>query len=393
MKSEIKSIEEICLNVCSGGTPASSKKEYYENGTIPWLTTGEVNFNRIYDTVTKITEFGLKKSSAKIIPINSVIVAMYGVTAGRVGINKIELCTNQACCNLEINPKLANYEYVYYFLKMQFKELNGLATGGAQQNLNAKTIKKYKINIFDLETQNKIASILRDYDIKIDDINNEIKKLEQVAFDIYVEWFINQRIPNYSISEKKENKMVGWSINGKRNIELPSDWHVGKLSEICEFKRGKNITASEMEDGDVPVISAGINPSGYHNASNVKGDSLTISASGANAGYLKYNLDDIWAADCSYYNNHDNIWFIYNSLKFIESAISNLQVGAAQPHVYPKNINKLSIIIPSEDLIKKYNCFVNDIYEKIKIMSVQSKILEKQRKMLLPRLMTGEIEL
>ena len=60
MKSEIKSIEEICLNVCSGGTPTSSEKKYYENGTIPWLTTGEVNFNRIYDTNTKITELGLK---------------------------------------------------------------------------------------------------------------------------------------------------------------------------------------------------------------------------------------------------------------------------------------------------------------------------------------------
>ena len=146
-----------------------------------------------------------------------------------------------------------------------------------------------------------------------------------------------------------------------------------------------------MEEGDIPVISAGINPSGYHKESNVKGFSLTMSASGANAGYLKYNLNDIWAADCSFYQNKNNIWFMYASLNFIESAISNLQVGAAQPHVYPKHINKLNIIIPDEKTITEFNSFVEPIFLEIKRLSDINCNLQKQKNMVLPRLISGKL--
>ena len=90
---EQKSIKDICKKICSGGTPKSSVGEYY-GGNIPWLRTQEVNFCDIFDTGIKITELGYNKSSAKLIPVNCVIVAMYGATAGKVAINKIELTTN-----------------------------------------------------------------------------------------------------------------------------------------------------------------------------------------------------------------------------------------------------------------------------------------------------------
>lgn len=97
-------IGEVCKYTTSGGTPKSNINEYYNPPTIPWLKTKEVNYCRIYETETYISEEGLEKSSAKLIPPNSVIVAMYGQgdTAGRVAINKIPLTTNQACCNLII---------------------------------------------------------------------------------------------------------------------------------------------------------------------------------------------------------------------------------------------------------------------------------------------------
>ena len=133
---------DICTKVCSGGTPASSNPAYY-NGNIPWLNTNEVNFCNVYSTNKTISEEGLKNSAAKYIPQNTVIVAMYGVTAGKCAIAKIPLTTNQACCNLVINKEIADYRYVYYYLKLQSESLNKLAIGGAQQNLNALTIKKF----------------------------------------------------------------------------------------------------------------------------------------------------------------------------------------------------------------------------------------------------------
>ena len=118
MKWEKVKLGDICKYVTSGGTPKSSIKEYYEPKQIPWLKTKEVNYCRIYETESYISKDGLDNSSAKMIPQNSVIVAMYGQgdTAGRVAINKIPLTTNQACCNLIIDETKAYYEFVYYQL-------------------------------------------------------------------------------------------------------------------------------------------------------------------------------------------------------------------------------------------------------------------------------------
>lgn len=106
---------EVSVNVCSGGTPSTSNKKYYQ-GHIPWLRTQEVDWKDVFYTKIKISEDAIKNSSAKIIPPNCVIVAMYGATAGKTCINKIPLTTNQACCNLEINKDIALYKYVYYWL-------------------------------------------------------------------------------------------------------------------------------------------------------------------------------------------------------------------------------------------------------------------------------------
>ena len=151
-------MSEICLNITSGGTPNTSQKEYYM-GNIPWLRTQEVDWHDILDTDMKISEEGLKKSSAKMIPINCVIVAMYGATAAKVAINKIPLCTNQACCNLEINPQKAYYRFVYQWLCKEYGNLRAKGEG-SQHNINSKKIKNYLIPIPSLAEQERIAAIL-----------------------------------------------------------------------------------------------------------------------------------------------------------------------------------------------------------------------------------------
>ena len=104
---------EVVYKMYSGGTPSTKRDEYY-NGDIPWIRTQEVTFNRINATDIKITELGLKNSSARYIPINTVIVAMYGNSAGRVAISKIEATTNQACCNIVANHSTSIAEYIFY---------------------------------------------------------------------------------------------------------------------------------------------------------------------------------------------------------------------------------------------------------------------------------------
>lgn len=153
-----KKMSEVCKNICSGGTPLTSKAEYYD-GNIPWLRTQEVDYCEIHSTLRNITQLGLDNSSAKMIPANCVIVAMYGSTAAKVAINKIPLCTNQACCNLEIDEDKALVRYVYQWICKQYEVLKAMGEG-SQHNINAQKVKDFKIPIPSLEEQHRIVSIL-----------------------------------------------------------------------------------------------------------------------------------------------------------------------------------------------------------------------------------------
>lgn len=157
------------------------------------------------------------------------------------------------------------------------------------------------------------------------------------------------------------------------------------LEELVHFKRGINITSYEMVSGNYPVVSAGVSYSGYHNVYNVSGPSITISASGANAGIVKYHNYNFWAADCLYSDRSTNIDFANYFLKFLQSIITNLQRGAAQPHVYAKNVNRLYVEIPENDIqceitkiLVNYDKLIENNNKRIKILEDMAESLYKE---------------
>lgn len=288
-----------------------------------------------------------------------------------------------------------NDDYMYYLLNLRAVKENivNRAYGAANQvNVSPSDIMKIKWTFPDIIIQNRIGAILSNYDKLIFINTKRIKTLEQMAENLYKEWFVRFRFPGHENAEFEKENPKNWIINYTNTMKRPKTWRYAKLSEFGEFIRGKNITSEQMVEGEIPVISAGIEPSGYHNQSNVHGECITISASGANAGLLKYNLSDIWAADCSYYQNDENLWFVYNSLRFLQKLLFNLQCGAAQPHVYPKHINKISIIKPDDNLIVQYCNTVKPFYDEIYKLMKSNENLIKQRDLLLPRLMSGKLE-
>ncbi|SEA41627.1 type I restriction enzyme, S subunit [Arachidicoccus rhizosphaerae] len=167
---EWKTLGEVCLKVSSGGTPLSTNKQYYD-GEIPWLRTQEVRFNDILETEIKISELALKESSAKWIPENCVIIAISGATAARSAINKIPLTTNQHCCNLEIDPKIALYRYVFHWVSCKYMQLQSLGQG-ARNDLNSSIIKSFPIPIPTLEEQERIVGILDKFDSLVNGISD-----------------------------------------------------------------------------------------------------------------------------------------------------------------------------------------------------------------------------
>ena len=183
-----KTLGEVSKKISSGGTPKTTVSEYY-NGEIPWLRTQEVGYGEIWDTSIKITEEAIKNSSAKWIPKDCVIIAMYGATVGRVGINKIPLTTNQACANIEVNEEIANYKYIYYYLLNQYEYIKSLGAG-SQTNINAQIVKSLKIPLPPLEEQQRISNILDKFDTLVNSISEGLPKeiaLRRKQYEYYRE--------------------------------------------------------------------------------------------------------------------------------------------------------------------------------------------------------------
>lgn len=149
----------VSSRVSSGATPKAGAPAYYEDGTIPWLRTGEVTFGEIWDTEMRITERALNETGVSWIEANCVIVAISGATAGRSAINKIPLTTNQHCCNLQIDDSVADYRYVFYWVSSKYEELKALGRG-ARADLNAQLIKDFAIPLPPLDEQRSIADQL-----------------------------------------------------------------------------------------------------------------------------------------------------------------------------------------------------------------------------------------
>jgi len=150
-----------CCKLGSGGTPSKSHPEYYENGDIPWLKTGEIDWNDIYDVEEKITNEGVENSSAKIFPAESVVVAMYGmgVTRGKAAIIKIPTTTNQAVCVLQPNEKLNN-RFLFYYFMCNYWQIREQSVGGNQLNLSGKIIASFPIKLPPLNYQLSIVNFL-----------------------------------------------------------------------------------------------------------------------------------------------------------------------------------------------------------------------------------------
>ena len=183
---EWKTLDKISINIYSGGTPRANHPEYY-GGDIPWLRTQEVRFVDIYDTEMRITQAALENSAAKWIPENCVIIAISGATAGRSAINKVPLTTNQHYCCLEIDPKQANYRYVFHWVSSQYEKLKSLGRG-ARSDLNSGIIRSYPIPVPPLKEQERIVAILDRFDALCNDLTSGIPaeiKARQKQYEYY----------------------------------------------------------------------------------------------------------------------------------------------------------------------------------------------------------------
>ncbi len=223
-----KKLGDVC-ETTSGGTPPKEHNEYYEGGTIPWLRSGEVANRNITRTEMFITQKGVDNSSAKLIPQNSVVIAMYGATVGQVGILRIEATTNQAVCSIMPNDSFVP-EFLYYALLSHKKAYLELAVGGAQPNISQQIIKNTTIPLPPLETQSRIVAELDLLQAIIDKQKAQLAELDNLAQCIFYDMFGDP-------------------------VENDKGWEVKKLGEVTnKISDGVHAKPNYTETG-MPFIS------------------------------------------------------------------------------------------------------------------------------------------
>lgn len=171
-------IADCCITV-SGGTPNTKKIEYYDGGDIPWLSSGEINQGYIFSTDKYITQLGLENSSAKWVPANSVVIAMYGATAGKVGFIKIPLTTNQAVCTLLPNDGFEPL-YLYYATLSKTSWMISQCRGAAQPNISQSIIRSMEIPMATIDEQKRFCKLLTQADKSKSYVRIALKNLESI---------------------------------------------------------------------------------------------------------------------------------------------------------------------------------------------------------------------
>ena len=168
---EMVNLGDVALRVVTGVTPQASNARYYEGGSNPWIRTQDVNFNRISVASEFVTDAAIDELPLKWVKANCVIVAISGASAGRSALLGIDAVTNQHCCNLEIDPKRADYRYVYYSIAARYNELRSLGRG-ARGDLNVSIIKSFEIPLPSVDQQSAVADLLDHFDALVNDITS-----------------------------------------------------------------------------------------------------------------------------------------------------------------------------------------------------------------------------
>lgn len=274
-------------------------------------------------------------------------------------------------------------DFYYYWFKSKIGQANiqALVTGSAQPKFNKTNFRSMYIPVPPLDVQRRIASILSSLDRKIE-LNNKINAdLEEMAQAVFKNWFVD-------FEPFKDGKFVDSELG-----MIPEGWKVGLLGELCNFKRGKNLLTKNAIDEGVPVVAGGLEPSCYHNIANTGAPVITVSGSGANAGFMRMYHVPVWASDCSFIDiSCENFFFVYCFLKVNSKLLKHAQTGAVQPHVKPSDIHDFELVIPDKESIYDFQDKVKPFFDRIASLQKENSRLSTLRDTLLPRLMSGELE-
>lgn len=336
-KVEWKKLGDVA-NCFAGGTPKTNVSSYYD-GDIPWIRSGEINFNIIKSSERNITEEGLNKSSAKMIRSNSVVLAMTGATVGRSAVVEFYTSCNQSVAAIENDEKILNYKYLYYYISSNYEKIKRMGQG-ALTSLNLSIIKNILIPIPSLKTQEKIVNYLdefTDYSVKIKqelqkELNLRNKQYEYYRDKLLSEEYLNKLINKYDLYKYELKETT--------------------LGEVIKLKNGRDWKT--LNEGDIPVYGSGGPMNIGVNKFSYDKETVLIPRKGSidNIFYLN---EPFWNVDTIYYTEVNtkllNVKYFYYFMKNID--LISLSINPTRPSLTQEIINNIKITLPPIEIQAK----------------------------------------
>lgn len=355
------------MDLIGGGTPKTSNPAYWD-GDIPWISVKDFNGERRFvgKTEKTITQLGFENSSTKILNKNDIIVSARG-TVGELAIIPSDMAFNQSCYGIRAK-EFVDSMFLYYLLKQSVNILKHNTHGSVFDTITRDTFETIDVKIPKLEVQKKIAALLSCLDDKIE-LNNRINdNLEQQAQAIFKSWF------------------VGFEPFGG---EIPENWRVGKLSDLITVKYGKD--HKKLEDGKHPVYGSGgvmrhVGEFLYDK------ESVLIPRKGT-LNNVFYINEPFWSVDTMFYTEmkKKNVAkFVYFFVK--SKDLNAMNSGSAVPSMTTEILNAMEVVIPDDKQFEKFNILVSPMFKQIKRCTMENENLSCIRDTLLPKLMSGEID-
>ena len=346
-------LSDVC-SFFSGGTPSSSKKEYYD-GSIPFIRSGELHMNK---TELFITEEGLNNSAAKMVEIGDLLLALYGATSGDIAIGQIKGAINQAILCIRTTQ---NKKFIESVWKKHVEKLLQTYLQGGQGNLSADIVKNISFYFANSSEQMKLAKFISLLDERIATQNKIIEDLKKLKS---------------AISERLFKSVKGSTV---------------LLSDLCDIVKGKQINGENLSDsGNYYVMNGGTEPSGYYDNYNVEASTISISEGGNSCGYVQFNTSPFWSGGHCYsiQNIADKVdnMYLYHYLKSNEDAIMKLRIGSGLPNIQKKDLAMFKIIVPKIEWQIKISTFLSSLERKAEIEERIQNVMQKQKLYLLQQM-------
>ena len=383
--------------IVGGATPSTKNPSYYD-GNIPWLTPKDLSVNSnmyILRGARNITEVGFKSCSCKMLPKGSVLFSSRA-PIGYVAIAANDMCTNQGFKSVIPNEE-TDSEFLYYLLKYNKNYIASQGSGTTFAEVSGKTMKDIEVVVpKEKEYQHRIASILSSLDRKIE-LNNKINAdLEEMAQTIFKNWFVD-------FEPFKDGKFVDSELG-----MIPEGWKVGTLGDIT-----KNKSAKVKERNDVkvlsPVTTGELVLSEEYFTKQVfsssiakykivnKGD-FAYNPARVNIGSLGRNEFDFDGCVSPVYvvfsviDGYENYFDLFRKTDFFKDSVASLAIGGVRQSLSYDDLSSIEVIIPSENAVEEFNNLYNQMKKTIKANKLENSRLSLLRDTLLPRLMSGELE-